>query len=168
MTPPSCTVRGARADEAASIAAIYNHYVLHDHATFETQAVAAAEMAARMRAVGEAGLPWLVAEAGAVVAGYAYAMPWRTRAAYRHSVEASVYLAHDATGRGTGRALYLALIAQLQGIGVHAAMGGIALPNAASVALHERLGFVQVAQFREVGRKFGRWIDVGYWQLLLD
>ena len=98
--------------------------------------------------------------------GYAYAAPWRARAAYRHSVETSIYLAPGAGGRGLGARLYRALFAALPSH-VHAAIGGVSLPNPASVALHERLGFRKVAHFREVGRKFGRWIDVGYWQRLL-
>lgn len=161
-------VREARDADATRIAAIYNHYVVDDIATFETEPVAAADMAARMAAVVEAGLPWLVAARDGAIAGYAYAARWRPRAAYRRSVEVSVYLAQDATGRGLGRALYERLLDALRERGVHAAIGGVALPNAASVALHERLGFVQVAHFREVGHKFGRWIDVGYWQLRLD
>jgi phosphinothricin acetyltransferase len=161
-------VRAALPGDAAGIAAVYNHYVLHDHATFETEPVAAADMAARLRAVADAGLPWLVADAAGAIAGYAYATPWRARAAYRRSVEISVYVAPATTGRGFGRALYQHLLEDLRSWGAHAVIGGIALPNAASVALHERLGFVQVASFREVGHKFGRWIDVGYWQRLLD
>lgn len=162
-------IRAALPEDAPAVAALYNHYVLHDHATFETEPVAPDDMAARMAAVAAAGLPWLVAEQATAIRGYAYATPWRTRAAYRHSVEVSVYVAHDGIGGGIGRALYQRLLAALRERGdIHAVIGGVALPNAASVALHERLGFVQVAHFRETGQKFGRWIDVGYWQLLLD
>ena len=161
-------VRAALPGDAAGIAAVYNHYVLHDHATFETEPVAAADMATRLHAVAAAGLPWLVADDAGTIAGYAYAMPWRARAAYRRSVEISVYVAAAATGCGLGGALYERLLESLRSWGAHAAIGGIALPNAASVALHERLGFAQVAHFHEVGHKFGRWIDVGYWQLLLE
>lgn len=161
-------IRAARPEDAAGIAALYNDYVLHDHATFETEPVAAADMATRLRAVADAGLPWRVAGDAAAIAGYAYATPWRARAAYRRSVEISVYVAPAATGRGLGRVLYQRLLEDLRSWGAHAVIGGIALPNAASVALHERLGFVQVAHFREVGHKFGRWIDVGYWQLLFE
>ena len=101
------------------------------------------------------------------VAGYAYAGRWRTREGYRHSVETSIYLSPDATGRGLGATLYARLLERLRALDVHAVIGGIALPNPASEALHERLGFEQVARFREVGRKFGEWIDVAYWQLRL-
>ncbi len=160
-------IRPAAAGDAAAIAAIYGHYIAHTIITFELEPVGIEAMRDRIAAVQAQGLPWLVAEDGDGIAGYAYAGPWRARAAYRHSVETSVYLAPAATGRGIGSALYRALIDALHGGGVHAAIGGIALPNAASVRLHERLGFVQVAHFRQVGRKFDRWIDVGYWQLLL-
>ncbi|HEX8606942.1 MAG TPA: GNAT family N-acetyltransferase [Pseudoduganella sp.] len=126
-------------------------------------------MRGRIAAVQDGGLPWLVLEtAGGVVAGYAYATRWRVRHAYRFSVETTVYLAHDSTGKGYGTALYTALLQRLREAGCHLAIGGIALPNEASVALHERLGYRKVAHFGEVGRKFDRWIDVGYWELKLQ
>ena len=89
------------------------------------------------------------------------------RAAYRFSTEVTVYLDHEHVGKGVGSQLYAALFPQLRAQGVHAVLGGIALPNAASVALHERCGLEKVAHLREVGFKFGRWIDVGYWQRML-
>jgi phosphinothricin acetyltransferase len=112
-------------------------------------------------------LPWFVWQDAGVVLGYSYATPWKARAAYRHSVECSIYLAPRATGRGIGPSLYEALIAELRQRDVHCVIGGAALPNPASVALHEKLGFTQVAEFRQVGFKFGRWIDVAYWELML-
>jgi L-amino acid N-acyltransferase YncA len=157
-------IRDADADDAPGICALYNHYVAHTVVTFELDPVAHGDMRARIEGVRAQGLPWLVAEDGDGITGYAYAAPWRTRAAYRHSVESSVYLAPHATGLGLGRTLYTALIDALRQRDVHAVIGGAALPNAASVALHESLGFVHVGTFREVGHKFGRWIDVGYWQ----
>jgi L-amino acid N-acyltransferase YncA len=101
------------------------------------------------------------------IVGYAYASKWRARFGYRHSVESSVYLAPDQQRRGLGGMLYRRLLARLREQGCHAVMGGIALPNPGSVALHEKLGFEQVAHFREVGRKFDRWVDVSYWQMTL-
>lgn len=164
---PETRIREAVAHDAAAFCAIYNHYVAHSVATFELDPVADDDMRARIAEVQGHGLPWLAVESAGDVAGYAYATRWRTRAAYRHSVESSVYLAPEATGRGLGRALFIALLDALRPLGVHAVIGGIALPNPASIALHEALGFDQVAHFRETGRKFGRWIDVGYWQRLL-
>lgn len=160
-------IRDIRLDDVDACAAIYNHYVAHTTVTFELEPVDGREFAARIDAVTAHGLPWLVLVDANGVRGYAYAAPWRVRPAYRHSVEVSVYLAPDAIGRGFGAQLYLALIERLQAWGAHALIGGVALPNAASVRLHESLGFTQVALFREVGYKFGAWIDVGYWQRLL-
>jgi phosphinothricin acetyltransferase len=99
--------------------------------------------------------------------GYAYAKPWRPRSAYRFSVETTIYIAPGYQRRGVGAALYRDLLAALRQLDVHAAVGGIALPNDASVALHERLGFKKVGQFVEIGFKLGRWVDVGYWELIL-
>lgn len=114
-----------------------------------------------------APLPWLVLEEGNTITGYAYSGLWRTRSAYRHTVETTVYLAPDAVGGGRGTLLYTTLLGLLREQGLHTAMGVIALPNDASVALHEKLGFHRAGLFSEVGRKFDRWVDVGYWQLVL-
>lgn len=153
--------------DAAAIARIYNHYVQETWITFETDAVDADAMLARMRGIADAGLPWLVAGDGADVAGYAYASKWHGRCAYRYTAESTIYVAPDAVGRGLGRALYTALIDALRERNLHAVIGAISLPNPASVALHEALGFRKSGHFSEVGHKFGRWVDVGYWQLLL-
>lgn len=161
-------LRPALPADASAIAAIYSHYILTTTISFEEDPVDAAEIMRRMEAVRSAGLPYLVAEDNGLITGYAYATPWRVRRAYRTSVETSVYLRADTHARGTGTALYRALLAQLTASGYHLAIGGIAQPNAASVALHEKLGFEKVAHFKEVGCKFGRWIDVGYWQLILS
>ena len=160
-------IRTAVADDARRVAAIYNHYIAETVVTFETAPVATEAMHARVQGVQDAGLPWLVAESGEDIVGYAYAAPWKARDAYRFAVESTIYLAPEATGRGIGRGLYEALLQRLQARELHTAIGGIALPNAASVALHEAMGFAKVAHFREVGFKSGRWIDVGYWQRML-
>lgn len=160
-------VRAATAADAAAMADIYNHYVSHTIVTFEETPVTAAEMATRLAEVAGLGLPWLAAEYSDGVRGYAYAGPWKNRCAYRHSVEVTVYLDQAAIGKGLGTQLYAALFAALRQTPAHFAVGGIALPNDASVALHEKFGLRKVAHFSEVGYKFGRWIDVGYWQLLL-
>ena len=158
-------IRPATSADAQAIATIYNHYIDNSDVTFETEAVTASEMGRR---VGEiAPLPWLVAEGSSGIIGYADASKWRARHAYRFSVETTVYLHHDASGQGIGSQLYRVLIDDLRARGVHIAIGGIALPNQASVALHEKLGFIECARFNEVGFKFNKWVDVGYWQLLL-
>ncbi len=159
-------IRHARPEDAAQICDIYNHYVRETVVTFEESPVSATEMAQRI-ADTSTRLPWLVWEEGGAILGYAYASPWKARAAYRHSVEASIYLPPHATGRGIGTSLYKALIEDVRARGMHAVIGGAALPNPASVALHERLGFEKVAQFRQVGFKFGKWVDVAYWQFVL-
>ena len=160
-------IRDASVEDAEPIASIYNHFVLTTSISFEEAAVPAVEMVGRIADVQAAGLPWLVAEIDGAVAGYAYATKWRMRHAYRFSVETSVYLSPAHAGKGLGTALYRAVLARLRDGGYHSAIGGIAQPNAASVALHEKLGFEKVALFREVGFKFDRWVDVGYWELKL-
>ena len=161
-------IRDAVATDADALAAIYNYYITDTIITFEETIVSGAEMEARRRAVVDARLPWIVAVEGERVVGYAYAGKWKDRIGYRHTVESSVYLAHDVTGRGTGSALYEELLRRLRRLPLHLVIGGVALPNEASVRLHERFGFVKVAHFNEIGRKFDRWIDVGYWQLTMD
>ena len=161
------SIRMATAEDAAAVAAIYNPYVADTCVTFETEPVQAAGMAARITEVLDAGLPWLLAEHAAGAAGFAYASKWKGRCAYRFSVESTVYLHRDHTGRGIGRALYGRLLEEIRARRMHAVIGGIALPNAASVALHQRLGFRKVAHFEQVGYKQDRWVDVGYWQLLI-
>ena len=156
-----CTSR-----DAAQICDIYNYYVRETVVTFEESPVLEVDMARRIAEITPR-LPWLVWEVDGKILGYAYATPWKVRAAYRHSVESSIYLAQQATGRGLGSRLYAALITELRQRRLHCVIGGAALPNPASVALHEKLGFSKVAEFKEVGFKFGRWIDVAYWELML-
>jgi len=160
-------IRPATASDAGAVAAIYNPYVADSVITFETEAVTTGEMATRIADVRSANLPWLVAVDGDRIIGYAYASKWKGRCAYRYAVESTVYLDAARHGRGIGKALYVALIDELRSRSMHTVIGGIALPNPASVALHERLGFQNVALFKQVGFKHDRWIDVGYWQKLL-
>jgi len=161
-------IRDATGADAAAIAAIYDVHVRGTIVTFELEEVGAEEMARRIAEVHSRGLPWLVATEYGRVLGYAHAGPWKSRAAYARTVETSIYLADAARGRGLGKRLYAALIERLRAAGMHVAIGGASLPNPASTALHEALGFEYVGAFRETGFKFGRWIDVGYWQLRLQ
>lgn len=156
-------IRAAKSSDAQAIANIYNPYVLATTITFEETAVSAEEMAARIASV-TAEFPWLVWEKDGLVAAYAYATQWKARAAYRQTVESAIYVDRSLSGQGVGRRLYGALLADLQMQGIHAVLGGIALPNEPSVKLHERLGFERVGQLHEVGWKLGRWVDVGYWE----
>ena len=160
-------IRPALPADAERICEIYNHYVTNTIVTFEEEPVTASEMRERIAAVIDQ-FPWLVLERDGAVAGYAYAAPWKTRIGYRFTVESSIYLAPEQVGRGFGSLLYGALLEKLHALNVHCVIGGAALPNPASVALHEKLGFQRVAHFHHTGWKFGRWIDVVYWQRLVD
>ena len=159
-------IRSATAADAQAICSIYNHFILQSTATFEETAIRPDDMAARIDALS-GRLPFLVAVLDGAVAGYAYAAPWKSRSAYRHTVESSVYIAPGFAGMGLGSRLVQALLQALRERDVHAVLAGIVLPNSASIGLHEAFGFTQAGQMREVGRKFGQWLDVGYWQLVL-
>ena len=160
-------IRPASQDDAQRITDIYNHYVLNSTITFEEAAVSPLEISSRLQAIESRGLPWLVSEEDGVIMGFAYASTWKTRHAYRFTVEVTIYLAQDATSSGRGSDLYQSLFNQLRALPVHAAVACIALPNLHSVALHEKFGMEKVAHFNEVGFKFDRWLDVGYWQVNL-
>jgi L-amino acid N-acyltransferase YncA len=158
------TIRPVVEDDAAAICAIYNHYIAHTSITFEQDPVDPAQMRQRIAEVTR-NYPWLVAMLDQHLIGYAYATRWRSRAAYDHTAESTIYLAADGVGRGLGLPLYQALVQDLSGRGLHAVIGCIALPNAGSIYLHEKCGFEKVGHFPQVGKKFGQWIDVGFWQL---
>ena len=159
-------IRAIADSDCDAVTRIYNHYITDTIITFEEEPITAAEIASRVQEVLSSDLPWIVAEEGGEIVGYAYASKWKSRAAYRFSVETTVYLGANRTRGGWGTKLYSELFDQLRARGIHAAIGGIALPNEASIALHEKFGMEKVAHFPEVGFKFGRWIDVGYWQII--
>lgn len=161
-------IRPVRSEDAEQIATIYNHYINSTFITFEETPVTAADMLQRIQKVTTAGYPWLVAEDSGRAIGWAYVSPWRDRSAYRFTVESSVYIDPHYTGKGWGMRLYAALFAVLNHTSCHVVIGGIALPNDASVALHEKFRMEKIAHFRAVGFKFNQWIDVGYWQLTLS
>ncbi len=160
-------IRSATVDDAPAVQAIYAPIVTETVISFEDVPPSVDEMAARIAATLQSH-PYLVAERDGRVVGYAYAGSHRSRAAYRRSVDVSAYVADDARRTGIGGTLYRHLLADLQERGYHAAFAGIALPNAASVALYEAVGFRPVGIYREVGFKFDRWHDVGWWQRLID
>jgi L-amino acid N-acyltransferase YncA len=160
-------IRQAVPTDAAAVAYLYNHYVRNTIITFEEEPVATADMAKRIMDTATDLLPWLVLEEDRAIIGYARASKWKPRSAYRFSVETTIYLTPDRQKAGIGTRLYGSLISELKNLKHHTAIGGIALRNSASVALHEKLGFRKVAHFVEVGFKFGRWIDVAYWQIQL-
>lgn len=166
MTAP-VLIRQATTDDAAAIQAIYARYVTDTAISFEEVPPTIHEMAARITATHEQGFVYLVAERGGGVIGYAYAGAHRSRPAYRSSVDVTAYVAPNAHKQGVGRLMYEALLSELAAKGFHAAFAGITQPNAASVGLHEAVGFTHVGTYREVGRKFGKWHDVGWWQRTL-
>ena len=159
-------IRPATAPDSDPLSKIYNYYIATSHATFELAPIDAADMLQRIQNTIVEGLPFLVAEVDGSIAGYAYGRPFRPRPGYKHTVEVAVYVDVDSQGKGIAQALYRELFEKLFEAGAHSLIATISLPNDRSVRLHERLGFVKTGHFREVGRKFDRWIDVGYWQLL--
>jgi phosphinothricin acetyltransferase len=162
----SVAIRDVLPSDAEAICAIYNRHVRDTIVTFEETEVSAEEMRGRIARV-TAKFPWLIAEENNEMAAYAYAADFIDRSAYRFSVVSTIYVHDKAQRRGVGRLLYSALLERLHGKAIHAVLGIIALPNPASVALHERCGFTKAGHLKEAGFKFGRWIDVGYWQVLL-
>jgi L-amino acid N-acyltransferase YncA len=159
-------LRFATTDDAGEIAAIYAPIVRDTIISFEVDPPDAAEVRRRIAYTLEM-FPWLVCERDGRVAGYAYASKHRDRLAYQWSVDVSCYVHPDERRRGIGQALYRALLAILKKQGFHSAFAGIALPNAASAALHESVGFERIATYREVGYKLGAWHDCGWWQARL-
>lgn len=159
-------IRPATVADAQAICDIYNPCVRDTIITFEVDELSAADMAARLIEVTSRH-PWLVAEVAGRVVGYAYCTRWRTRAAYDQAAETAVYVDSQSQRGGVGAALYQALLAEMEKRNLHAAIGCIALPNEPSVKFHEKCGFVKVGHFPQVGRKFNRWVDVGFWQITL-
>jgi L-amino acid N-acyltransferase YncA len=155
-----------QATDGAACAAIYAPAVNDGVASFEEQAPDAAEMAARMTAISSS-YPWLVAQEGEQVLGYAYAAQHRARPAYRWATDTTVYVSPDHHRRGVGAALYGALLPLLRKQGLYVAVAGITLPNDASVALHRRMGYELVGGYRDIGFKHGTWRTVAWWQARL-
>ena len=156
-------IRMATPRDAAGIHAIYAPIVRDTFVSFELDAPGESQLAQRIAATLRK-YPWLVLEDDEGIAGYAYAAEHRERLAYQWSVDVSCYVHPRARGRGAGKALYLALLRVLRAQGFRNAFAGIALPNAASVALHESVGFTQLGVYRNVGYKLGAWRDSGWWQ----
>lgn len=159
-------IRGVKGTDIQEICHIYNHYIQNTIITFEEVPISEQEMEERISEITPI-FPWVVWEEEGKILGYAYARPFYGRSAYKKSAELIVYLEKESTGKEIGSYLYQWLIDDLKDREIHALMGGVSLPNSSSQNLHEKFGFKKVAHFKEVGYKLGRWVDVGYWQLLL-
>jgi phosphinothricin acetyltransferase len=161
-------IRNVLKSDASIIADIYNYYVANSTATFEEEAVDEAEFVKRIESVTvDYTLPWIVYEDEGRVVAYAYSKPFHPRSAYRYTLETSIYINHLVCGKGIGRELYSALIAKLQNKNVHSLIGLLAHPNEGSENLHRKLGFTISGHLKEAGFKFGKWVDITYWQLFL-
>lgn len=158
-------IRSVNPEDAAQIAEIYNFYIQNTHQTFETEPLGTDEMQERIAETSEK-YPYLVAEENGEIFGYAYAAQFKLRQAYAYSAEVSIYVKSDAKQKGIGTQLYEKLFEELAETNIHAMVAGISLPNDASVLFHEKMGFSKVAHFKQIGYKLGRWVDVGYWELI--
>jgi phosphinothricin acetyltransferase len=167
MASMTTTIRFAQPNDAAGVLAIYGPYCDSTIVSFEIAAPTPAQMSQRIERIS-AQFPWLVCEIDGEVAGYVYASQHRERAAYRWMVDVAVYVAEVHRRQNLGKALYSALFEILRAQGYFKAFAGITLPNAASVRLHESVGFRPIAVFQGVGYKFGQWLDVGWWQFDLQ
>jgi L-amino acid N-acyltransferase YncA len=159
-------IRDVNIQDAKQIVDIYNYYVLNSIVTFDEIPFSEQDFKERIETISSK-YPFIVFEEDNHILGYAYANMFRQKPAYKNTVETTIYLKHDVQGRQIGSKLYIQLLKTLKDQNYHAIIGGLTLPNEASVKLHEKLGFKQVAHFKEVGFKFDKWLDVGFWELIL-
>lgn len=159
-------IRKVIINDSIQIASIYNYYIKNTVITFEEEPVNEIGIASRIESISSK-FPFLIIEENNKILGYAYATGWRVRSAYKFSAEVTIYMHHKASGKGLGSKLFSVFIDEMKKTEVHVLVGGIALPNEASIALHENFGFKKVAHFEDIGFKFGKRIDVGYWELKL-
>ena len=159
-------IRPVEEKDIQQICDIYNWYVRESVITFDLEEKKVEDLSRELQLISQ-DFPVLAVVQDDVVMGYAYANRWKARRAYDRTVESSIYMQPDYTSKGLGYHLYLNLINQLKKKGIHSIIAGISLPNVTSVRLHEKMGFHKVAHFREIGYKFGKWVDVGHWELIL-
>lgn len=163
----SMKIRNATPDDAKTICDIYNYYIVNTAVTFEIDALTVEEVKQRIAEDVNSGFPYFVAEVDGKIIGYCYSHLWNKRRAYSNTHEVSIYLDVHETGKGYGSMLLKNLLENIDRAKVHTFVAGITIPNEESIRLHEKFGFKQVSYFKEVGRKFDRWHDVGHWQLIL-
>ncbi|WP_445733632.1 GNAT family N-acetyltransferase [Mariniflexile sp.] len=151
-------------EDAQQIVDIYNYYVMNSIVTLDLVPFSVKDFEEKIKTISN-DFPFIVYEVNNEVWGYAYANTFRTKPAYKNTVELTVYIKHTELGKQIGKKLYSELLLQLKNQNYHVVIGGLTLPNDASVKLHENFGFEKVAHFKEVGYKFDKWHDVGFWQL---
>lgn len=159
-------IRSVHISDSKVLLDIYNYYVLNTVVTFDIEPLTLLMFHEKLKKI-DAEYPFIVYEENNEILGYAYGSKWRPKPAYEHTVESTVYVKHNVLGKQIGTKLYAELLLLLKQQDYHVVLGGLTLPNAASVKLHEKFGFKQVAHFKEVGLKFDKWLDVGFWQLKL-
>ena len=157
-------IRNVQIEDAQQLLDIYNYYVVNTVITFDLEALSLDAFKEKITTVS-ADYPFIVYEENSEILGYAYGSKFRPKPAYNNTVESTVYLKHGAQGKQIGSKLYNELLFLLKQKNVHVVLGVLTLPNEASVKLHEKFGFKEVAHLKEVGLKFGKWQDVGFWQL---
>jgi phosphinothricin acetyltransferase len=162
----SYIIRTVTPEDASQICDIYNYYIENTCITFEEEPVLVDEMQLRINDTLHE-YAWIVYEEEGKILGYAYFSKWKVRTAYRYCAESTVYLRYNCMGKGIGTILYTRIIDMARKKKLHSLLGGITIPNEPSIKLHEKLGFEKVAQLREVGFKHNKWLDVGYWELIL-
>ena len=156
-------IREAKSKDAKAIASIYNHYILNSSISFDEKPINENIIIERINYSGKN--KWWIYESADELLGYAYSTNWKSRSAYRYTVESSIYLKPNNFRNGIGSALYAKLLESLKKEGFRRVLAGISLPNDPSVLFHENFGFKKVGQFESVGYKFKKWIDIGYWEL---
>jgi phosphinothricin acetyltransferase len=157
-------IRPVALKDTEAICAIYNYYVLNTIVTFEEEPVSVAEMETRIKNVTK-DLPWYVYEEKGAIIAYAYLHYYRSRSAYRFTLEDSIYVKNGCHQNGIGTQLLKLLIGDAKKLGKHSIMAILGIPNTASEALHKRCGFQKMADMDELGYKFGKWASVGFWKL---
>ena len=160
-------IRKVAIEDAKAIVDIYNYYILNTNITFEEEILKPEDMEGRIKEKIK-DHPWIVYEEDGQVIGYGYLGQWHSRSAYRFSKESSIYIDVNDRGKGVGIKLYRKLLKLAVDYGYHTIVAGITIPNDASIGLHEKLGFKKIAEFKEIGFKNNEWLDVGYWQIILD
>ena len=160
-------IRKVQIEDAKQLLDIYNYYVENSIITFDIEPLSLEGFTEKIMGINEV-YPFLIYEEDEEILGYAYGSRWRPKPAYKYTVESTVYVKHGVHGKQIGTKLYIELLSLLKQQKFHLVLGALTLPNEASIKLHEKIGFKQVAHFSEVGLKFNTWHDVGFWQLKLD